>query len=156
MKTLKKPEPVKRYDYHEVMKYLQEKYNFHNDRDYYDRWGLLNDFNEKCLEKIQKTFKSVSFYTKSPPLFTEDEKEQHKLFHELKNVGLKTLPEDLSFWRDVVLENHEISNGSTFTLYEEFIEDIEIKEYKNIINWMMDEFGDGPIGERFVQLEVSW
>lgn len=156
MQTLKKPEPVTRYDYHEVMKYLQEKYHFHNDRDYYNLWDARGKLHERCRRKVEKTLGSFSFYSKSPLIYTEEENKQHDLFNQLKDDGEKALPKDLDFWSDVILEDQEITDGSTFTVYEVSIKRIEVEEYKNIIRWMMDEFGDGPVGRRFVNLEVNW
>lgn len=151
-----KPAKHTYYDYKEVISYLEEKFNF-KERDYYSYWDKMREIEQQALSEVLEKFGNTSFWTISPPKYTEEEKAQDDLFTSLKEKAEKNLPEILDFWYDYILEENDIVNGSSFTLYEDY-SNIEhyCYEYQNIFMWLMEEFGEGEAGKRKIDFVVSW
>lgn len=154
-----KPKPRTRHDYQECMAYIEKKHGF-NDRDYYGYWKKREEHRQLAKQAVQDKFGNISWWTVSPPLYNEEQKAQNIFFEaEIKRLEeTEPLPKDLDFWGDILVEGHNISNGSTFTLSddEDFGDYSDVPEYNDIINWLMDEFAEGEKGKREIDFEVHW
>ena len=158
-KDNKKPTPYLIYDYHECIHFLEKKHGF-KERDYYSSHQKSEEISKQALEATRIKFNSISFWTLSPLKYNEEERKQSAYYNKYKKELLKAnpLPPEVDFYGDYLLENHDIHNGGTFTLDECWGPDQEEdpKEFNDIFDWLMEEFGTGEEGSRTIDFRISW
>lgn len=155
---MNKPTPSEYYDYSECIQFLINKHamsdGFLSDRDYYGHSEQILKNYKEALQQTSEKYGNISFYSESLSKYTEEQKIHHEFFLNVKSKLDESLPPNLDFWGDVLIDVFDISNGKLITLSADI--DTQVPEYIQIINWLLDEFGTMINGEKIVNLYVNW
>jgi hypothetical protein len=171
-----KKHTIEYYDYHECRDYLQEKYGY-NERDYAGRHKKKEELDhfrlyQKLTGDIQPFDghypdcsgkgggKTIWRDGKKIPATEEQYRADFDLIHaQYRRYQDWTLehpetpkPPYQDFWHFVV-EQTELSNGSMFTMSDDWLEYAEGWQ-KTILEYYLSEFGEGE--EREIQFQVNW
>jgi hypothetical protein len=133
---MEKPGYVKKsfYDYHDIIKYVEEKYNFQS-RDYAKKfpyfyaWAQAKGYTNRKLDPAGKNLGSSQIWMSEFRADPEGEAKQ---------------PPYEDFWHFVLHKDEEIKRDGFTTMYvKEWIEDIETPEFaRTICTYLQKEFGD--------------
>lgn len=131
---------IEYYDYSEVSEFLQKKYNY-SERDYSGHFDAYQAISPKVLAKHG--------ITGDIPHGLPDE-----YIIKIDNEIEAACPPYRDFWHFVV-DRGDISNGSIFTMSEEWFDAVEDWQ-REIGMRYLDEFGEGEPGERCIRFCAEW
>lgn len=142
---------IQYYDYHEVSRYLEQKYGY-SERDFA---GMFT-YQRNLMKMVDEKFGDESWKHVAPAVANEQQTAAIAYHQELK----QSIPEPpyQDFWH-FVLSRTEIHNGGMFTMSDIWFDGVsELEDWqKQILEYYLSEFGeDNGYDEREILFKVSW